>query len=119
MAIHNDLGKLGEELAIVWLKKQGYQVLYQNWRHSHYELDLVTLKQETIHIIEVKLRTSTQFGMPEQAVSRKKYRDLMKAADEFLALHRQYRYLQLDILSISRKGEGEWDYFLIEDVFFT
>jgi putative endonuclease len=119
MATHNDLGKLGEELAIGWLKRHGHQILYQNWRYSHYELDLVTLKKETLHIVEVKLRTSTQFGMPEQAVSRKKYRDLMKAADEFLTQHLQYRYVQLDILSISKINGGEWEYFLIEDVFYN
>lgn len=118
MAVNNDLGKLGEELGLAWLQQHGYTILYRNWRHSFYELDLIAWKDNTVHVVEVKLRTSTTFGMPEEAVTRKKYRDLMKAADRFLSLNPQYRYLQLDVLSITQEA-GDWVYFMIEDVFFN
>lgn len=119
MAVNNELGKLGEELGLAWLQQNGFSILHQNWRHSHYELDLIAWKGDTVHVVEVKLRTSTTFGMPEEAVNKKKYRDLMKAADRFLSLNPQYRYLQLDILSITQSPKGGWAYFMIEDVFFT
>jgi putative endonuclease len=43
MAVHNQLGKKGEEMAEAYLLQQGYQVLHRNWRHSHYEIDIIAI----------------------------------------------------------------------------
>jgi len=51
MASHNKLGKDGEDLAEAWLKEKGYEVLHRNWRHSHYEIDFIALKNKMLHII--------------------------------------------------------------------
>ncbi len=118
MAEHNELGKLGEEMAAKYLAEKGHVILHQNWRFSFYEIDLISLKDGTVHIVEVKSRSSKYFGLPEASVSKKKYRDLMKATDVFLSQHLQYRYVQLDILSINMVSTNEVEYFLIEDVFY-
>lgn len=117
MAQHNDLGKVGEELAEKYLVEKGFFILHRNWRHSHYEIDIVALKDETPHFVEVKLRSSKQFGMPEESVNRKKLRDLLKAADEYLFRNPQYSDFRLDILSITTYPEKEAEYFFIEDVY--
>ena len=117
MATHNQLGKEGEQLAADYLLKKGFVILHRNWRYSFYEIDIIALKEDVVHVVEVKLRTSDAFGPPEHAVNKKKFRDLMKAADVFLSQHPQYRYLQFDILSISDQG-GKREFFMIEDVFF-
>ena len=118
MASHNKLGKDGEELAAAWLKEKGYEVLHRNWRHSHYEIDFIAVKNKMLHIIEVKSRQHSIFGgFPEDSVTKKKFKNLQKAADEFLFQNQQYRHIQFDILSIVLNPGKEPEFFLIEDVF--
>lgn len=117
MATHIDFGKLGEQLAEEFLIDKGYTILHRNWRHSRYEIDIVALKNELPHFVEVKTRSSTQFGEPEEAVTKKKIRFLLQAADEFLYRHPQYTNFHVDILSISIHPQKEPEYFFIEDVY--
>lgn len=117
MASHNKLGIEGENLAENWLKEKGYEILYRNWRHSHYEIDIVALKNKMLHIVEVKTRWSSHFGFPEESVTKKKFKNLQKAADEFLFLNPGYKWIQYSILSITLHKNKEPEYFLIEDVF--
>ena len=84
MALNNQLGKQGEEIAEKYLLQHGYEILHRNWRHSHYEIDIIAKKNEVVHFVEVKLRSSKIFGFPEESVNRKKFRFLLQAADEFL-----------------------------------
>ena len=56
MASHNELGKDGEEMAARWLENKGYEILHRNWRHSHYEIDIVAAKASFLHFVEVKAR---------------------------------------------------------------
>lgn len=126
MASHNELGKEGEELAVKWLREKGYTILHCNWRHSHYELDIVATKvhpheklgeKEFLHFIEVKARRASPFGNPEDSVTKKKFKNLQRAADEYLFLHPGHQWIQYDIIAITLLRDGEAEYFLIEDVF--
>jgi putative endonuclease len=117
MAVHNQLGKKGEDMAEAYLLQIGYQVLHRNWRHSHYEIDIIAIKNEVLHFVEVKLRSSKTFGLPEQNVKKKKFQSLLHAADEFLFRNQQYRHVQYDILSINVTANTEPEFFLIEDVY--
>jgi putative endonuclease len=117
MASHNDLGKKGEGLAMIWLKEHGYDMLHQNWRHSHYEVDIIARKEDVLHFIEVKARRSDRFGYPEEAVDNKKIQNLINAADEFLYHFPEWERIQFDVLSISLKQDGPHEYFFIEDVY--
>jgi putative endonuclease len=116
MTQHIDSGKLGEQLAEAYLLQRNYTVLHRNWRHSRHEIDIIALQNDVLHFVEVKLRSSKTFGMPEDNVTKKKFKFLKQAADEFLFQHPQYRHAQFDILSINVVGE-EKEYFFIEDVF--
>ena len=104
-------------MAEEYLLQHGYQVLHRNWRHSHYEIDLIAVKNEVLHFVEVKLRSSKKFGLPEQNVKKKKFQSLLLAADEFLFQNRQYRHVQYDIFSINIAANTEPEFFLIEDVY--
>ena len=117
MARHNRLGQKGETLAAAFLEREGYSILHRNWRHGRYELDLIAWKEGVLHFVEVKLRTSRQFGYPEEAVTPKKFACLLEAADEFLHQHQTYRHVQYDILAI-RLLRGKEEYFLVEDVYY-
>ncbi|MBL7732630.1 MAG: YraN family protein [Chitinophagaceae bacterium] len=127
MASHNELGKEGEEAAAAWLVKQGFRILHRNWRFSYYEIDIIATRkhvvprqgeQEFLHFIEVKARKSELYGHPEDSVSKKKFRRLQQAADQYLFLHPGRKWIQYDVLSILIKGTGEYRFHLLEDVFF-
>lgn len=117
MASHNVLGKTGEELAYKWLRENDYVVLYKNWRHSHYEIDIIAEKNGMLHFIEVKTRRSKRFGNPEESVTKKKILNLMKAAEEFLYQFPEWKRIQYDVLSIMITKNGDHEYFWIEDVY--
>ncbi len=118
MAEHNELGKEGEEMAARWLAERGYTLLHRNWRHSYHEIDIVATKGKFLHFVEVKARKASLFGgFPEDSVTKKKFKNLQKAADEYLFLNPGHEWIQYDILSITMQRNGEAEYFLIEDVF--
>lgn len=117
MALHNELGKLGEELAEDFLIGRGYYILHRNWRHGRYEIDIIALKNEVLHFVEVKTRASNVYGFPEEHVTKKKITNLFLAADEFLYLHSNYHHIQFDILSINKWGDDPAEYLLLEDIY--
>jgi putative endonuclease len=117
MSSHNKIGTDGENLADEWLKQKGYEILHRNWRHSYYEIDLIATKNNWLHIVEVKCRNASPFGYPEDSVTRKKFKHLQRAADQFLFLNPGYKWIQYNILSITLHKDREPDFFLLEDVF--
>lgn len=117
MATHNETGKKGESLAADWLEKSGFTLLHHNWRHSHYEIDIIASRSNMLHFIEVKTRRSNRFGYPEESVSDRKMENLMQAAEEFLFQHPEWKKVQYDVLAITMLKNEEADFFLIEDVY--
>lgn len=110
------VGDLGESLARSFLEEEGYEILETNWRHGHLEIDIIAAKGGTLHVVEVKTLRRGTAGFPEENVNRKKLKNLMVAADHYMASHQTWPRLQFDILSI-RLGEGEHEYLMIEDVY--
>jgi putative endonuclease len=117
MASHNILGKEGEEMAAKWLKEKGYEILHVNWRYSNFELDIVATKNEKLHFVEVKTRKTDKYGNPEDSVTKKKFKKLQRAADEFLFRNPGHKWIQYDVLAITMYKKGETEFFLLEDVF--
>jgi putative endonuclease len=117
MASHNDLGKEGEDMAVSWLAANGYEILHRNWRHSYYEIDIIALKNNILHIIEVKSRYASRFGHPEDSVTKKKFKNLQRAANEFLFLNPGHKWIQYGILAITLYRDKEPEFFLLEDVY--
>ena len=116
MAHHNLTGSLGEEMAVKHLLDIGYTLLHRNWRHKNWETDIIATKNFKLHFIEVKTRRTTTFGYPEDDVSKKKIKNLMGAAEEFLLLYPGWKLIQFDILSITMEKNKQPEFFLIEDV---
>jgi putative endonuclease len=117
MATHNETGKNGELLAHDWLLLNGFSILHHNWRYSRYEIDIIATRGKILHFTEVKTRRNHRFGFPEEAVSKKKMRSLMLAAEEYLSQNPQWKRVQYNILSISLLENEEPRFFLIEDVY--
>lgn len=117
MAQHINTGTKGELMAVTYFIEKGFNILYRNWRYKHWEVDIIASRNDILHFIEVKTRTSMKFGYPEEKVDKKKILYLINASEEFLYQNPQWLRIQFDILSISIKNENEYEYFLIEDIY--
>ena len=118
MARHNDLGKWGEALAADWLKGKGFSILETNWRHGRSEIDVIATRGDVYHFIEVKYGETGEYGFPEERVSKRKLRSLMRGAAHWLyeqGVPAEKR-VQYDVLAIRLTEEHQPEYFLIEDV---
>ena len=117
MAEHNKFGKEGEDMATQWLEQNGYEIMHRNWRHKQYELDIIASKNNFLHFFEVKARHFSPFGYPEDSVKKKKFKNLQRAADEFLFLNPGHKWIQYNILAITLFNDKDPEFFLLEDVF--
>ncbi len=78
------LGKAGEDKAAVFLTANGYKILKRNYKTKLGEIDIIARDRETICFVEVKSRTSERFGLPQEAISKSKQRQIAKVALMFL-----------------------------------
>ncbi|OCX50354.1 YraN family protein [Mucilaginibacter sp. PPCGB 2223] len=100
MANHLDLGRLGEQLAKTYLEGLGYEIIDENWTHGKAEVDLIAYHDKTIIFVEVKTRTGTGFGQPEDFVDARKQKLLADAANEYIYLMEHNGDARFDIVSV-------------------
>ena len=117
MAGHNDLGKLGEELAVDFLKKNSYSILQTNWVFQKAEIDIIAQKDKVLAIVEVKTRSSADFGLAQEFVKPKKIQLLVKAVNEYINQNDLDVDARFDIISIHKEGKG-FKIEHIEDAFY-
>jgi len=106
MAEHNELGKLGEELAVEYLRKDGYEILDTNWTFQKAEIDIIAQKENTLAIVEVKTRSSLEFGLPQDFVKPKKIQLLVKAVNEYVVSKNLDVEVRFDIIAIHKEGKS-------------
>ena len=98
-----ELGALGEQLASDHLSGLGLVVLDRNWRCRYGELDVIAadIPTRTVVFVEVKTRTSDQFGGPAQAVTGDKVRRLRRLAALWLAAqNRSWAAVRIDVIGV-------------------
>ena len=117
MADHNELGKLGEELAENYLIKNGYTILETNWTFQKAEIDIIAQKANILAIVEVKTRSSIDFGLPQDFVKPKKIQLLVKAVNEYVVSRDLDVTVRFDIIAINKVGK-DFNVDHIEDAFF-
>jgi putative endonuclease len=100
MADHNELGKIGEELAEKHLRRIGYKILQRNWRYGHDELDIIARDGEWLVIVEVKTRTTDLFGEPEMEVKPAKQRAIVRTADAYIQFANFNGDTRFDVIGI-------------------
>lgn len=106
MALHNELGKKGEQAAAEFMKGKGYKILKRNWTMHRHEIDIVAEDEEFIIFVEVKTRTSRQWGNPEDFIGKTKIRRIVEAADLYLQLKDIDKPARFDIISAVWDGEA-------------
>ncbi|WP_372793736.1 YraN family protein [Lutibacter sp.] len=116
MATHNELGEKGEELAVEFLQKNGYQILERNWRFKKAEVDIISQKNDVLAVVEVKTRSSNYFGNPQDFVNPKKIQLLVEAINEYVTSKDLDVEVRFDIIAIL-KNKNAFDIEHLEDAF--
>ena len=106
MAEHNELGKLGEELAVEFLRKEGYRILETNWTFQKAEIDILAQKENILAVVEVKTRSSLDFGLPQDFVKPKKIQLLVKAVDAFVSERDLDIQVRFDTIAVHKEDKS-------------
>jgi len=118
MTKHSKIGIKGEQTAATFLLNKGYIILHTNWRSGKKEIDIIALKDNMIVIVEIKTRSTYDFGFPEESVNRKKQGFLKAAARVFMNRNTQYRNMRFDIISILMDGDTVKEIVHFEEAFY-
>lgn len=105
MKVVNPTGKLGEDLASDYLQTHGYTIIERNFHAKGGEIDIIAIdtseKEPILCFIEVKTRTSTQFGTPFEAITPWKLIFIEKTAIYYTILHKSLpKSLRIDAVAV-------------------
>lgn len=112
MAIHNEIGKVGESIASRWLVSRGYWILQRNYRKKFGEIDIVAREtNNTVHFIEVKTvsyetrdalewSVSHETWRPEEMVHRQKQLRFIRTVEAWLMEHPEVREYQINVVTV-------------------
>ena len=100
MLSKKEIGEKGEKIALNHLLKKGYTILERNWKHRKKEIDIIAEKGNQIIIIEVKSRSHDCIESPKDAVTKKKQRLIINAADAYINKKDIELEARFDIISI-------------------
>lgn len=104
-------------MAITYLQKLGYSIIDRNATFPGGELDIIARRGELWRFIEVKYRETTIFGMPEDAMTPKKIKTLLRSIETYcLKKHIDILQVRLDFLGILKLSDDTYEYRLIEDI---
>ena len=117
MAEHNDFGNLAEQLAADFLEKKGYKIFVKNYRYQKAEIDIIASFENLIIIVEVKARGSDIFMEPQEAVTKKKIKSLVMAADFFMKDRNLDQEVRFDIIAVLPDERKKLQITHLEDAF--
>ncbi len=106
MAHHNKLGKKGEQLATDHLLQHGYVIEERNYRFQKAEVDIIARKGNVLAVVEVKTRSTVDFGNPQDFVKRKQIQRLVEAVDHYVNENQLDVEVRFDIIAIIRSGNS-------------
>lgn len=101
-----ELGRYGEDAACAHLEGGGYTIVERNWRTRTGELDIIAAKGGTTVFVEVKSRSGTAFGEPEEAVTPLKVRRIRALAAQYLASSGRHGEVRFDVISVLVEPAG-------------
>ncbi|MDO6596534.1 YraN family protein [Oceanihabitans sp. 2_MG-2023] len=104
MAQHNELGEKGEQLAVDFLLQNGYQIMERNYRFQKAEVDIIAKQKDTLAIVEVKTRSTKDFGNPQDFLKPKQIQRIVKAVDQYVTTNKLDVEVRFDIIAIVKTG---------------
>lgn len=117
MAEHNELGELGEDMAVSFLEKKGYEILERNYRYRKAEVDILATTGDVLAVIEVKTRSSAFFGDPQDFVKPKQIQRLVTAVDAYVTANNLDVEVRFDIIAIVKTNQ-KFDLEHLENAFY-
>lgn len=93
-------GRAAEQLASEHLEAAGFRILSRNWRNRWCEIDIVARRGAQIHIVEVKYRRSTAYGLASEYISHDKSLRLIRAAAAWCQANRHSGSYQIDVFTV-------------------
>ena len=102
-------GQQGEQAAADYLLRSGYKILERNFRSRGGEVDIVARdRQGCIAFVEVKTRRSLAYGLPQQAVTTRKQRQISKGALSWLSRNRLHNSsARFDVIAVLLQNGAE------------
>lgn len=101
---NQQLGKLGEDMAARYLEQQGYFIMQRNYRTRQGEIDIIAVRGNRMHFIEVKTRHGGKYGQPAESITPQKIHHMRAAAGEYMGhikgMPGSGRYAQFDVIGI-------------------
>lgn len=96
MALHNDLGRWGEDVAAEYLYSKDWYIRHRDWRYGHHDIDLVAIDGDmtTLLFVEVKTRSSDVWGCPDKAIDSMKRASIIRSVAAYV---RSYKLEHLDV----------------------
>lgn len=114
----SSLGDRGEKAACGFLKDRGYEILEKNYRCKLGEIDVIARRRGRLAFVEIKTRTSAQFGMPQEAVDLRKQAKIFKVAQWFLKEKKlEEMPVAFDVVAVLWKEGQAPEMHLITDAF--
>ncbi|MBF0449189.1 MAG: YraN family protein [Candidatus Magnetomorum sp.] len=114
----HQLGRDSEQLAALYLQEHGYEIIQHNFRTRFGEIDIIARENKTIVFIEVKSRTSANYGYAVQALTRKQQLRLSKTALTYLHQnHLKNQSARFDVVAIQKDPQSGIDIRLIKNAF--
>jgi len=111
------IGNDGEQAACEHLERKGYEILVRNYRYRKAEVDLIVKHDNWLVFVEVKTRSSSFFGYPEEFVDRKKQVLIFEAAENYVYETDWNGNVRYDIVSVMITN-GVMEVYHIEDAFY-
>lgn len=106
MSFHNEVGATGEKRAQEYLISKGYKIRHTNWHVQKYELDIVAEKDGLLVIVEVKTRSTEKFEHPQEAITKKKIRNIINATQEYILKFDWKGETRFDVISVIPQKNG-------------
>ena len=101
MRYRKNVGEIGEKLAADMLSNAGYRVIARNYMAREGEIDIIAIKDGVMHFVEVKTRSSDEYGYPADSVTEAKQRHMKKAAASYLSGRRgHWSDLSFDVYEV-------------------
>ena len=117
MGKHNEFGKEGEQIAVDYLKKNGYAIKYKNYRYLKAEIDIIAKKGDVLAIVEVRSRSSDFIQNIAETVTPKKIKLLVMAADHYVTDNNLDVEVRFDIITIL-KNKRQFELEHLESAFY-
>lgn len=108
MTSRREFGLWGENIAANYLRKNGYEIVDRNVYTKYGEIDLVVRQGHCIVFVEVKTRSSTAFGLPEEAITEQKQVHLLESAQAYLQMHPKLSGdWRIDVIAVQRFSQDQ------------